>query len=86
MMYRRQTMDVRQQQFKRKFGRRQCPFCLAERDPDYKRADELGGYLTDRGKIIGRGRSGVCARHQRRLAKAVKRARYLALLPFSQQV
>ncbi len=50
---------------------------------DYKDADFLRRFLTDRGKIKARRKTGVCARHQRQLAVAIKRARHLALLPFT---
>jgi small subunit ribosomal protein S18 len=63
-----------------------CAFCKSKTDPDYKKADELQPYVSDRGKIVSRGRSGLCSRHQRRLAQAVKRARYLALLPYTERV
>lgn len=59
-----------------------CPFCQSNQTVDYKRSDELSQFITDRGKIISRGRTGVCARHQRLLAREIKRARHLALLPF----
>ena len=49
---------------------------------DYKNADKLRGFLSDRGKIEPRRRTGTCARHQRFLARAIKRARHLALLPY----
>ncbi len=63
---------------KRKF----CAFC-AERDSiiDYKDAIKLWRYISDRGKIEPRRKTGTCAKHQRVLAIAVKRARHLALLP-----
>ena len=71
----------------RHFGppmRRVCPFC---KDPnkriDYKNGDALRRYITDRGKIRARRKIGTCARHQRQLALAIKRARHLALLPYS---
>lgn len=60
-----------------------CQFCDLNKTPDYKNYEELTNFLTDRGKIISRDRTGLCAKHQRRLAKAVKRARHLALLPFA---
>jgi len=50
---------------------------------DYKDASMLRRYLTDRGKIKPRRQTGTCAKHQRRLAVAIKRARHLALLPFA---
>lgn len=64
----------------------ECFFCTKKTSPDYKKVENLTSYLTDRGKIIGRGRSGLCAKHQRGLAQAVKRARHLALLPFAERV
>ena len=49
---------------------------------DYKDDKLLGRFLTERGKILPRRLSGVSARHQRQIAVAIKRARYLALLPY----
>jgi small subunit ribosomal protein S18 len=63
-------------------GKKKCPFCGSGAAPDYKKADVLQNYLSDRGRIVGRGRTGVCAKHQRMLAREIKRARYLALLPY----
>ncbi len=63
---------------------RSCPFCQANaREVDYKNPEELRRYLTERGKIKARRKNATCAKHQRRLAIAIKRARQLALLPFS---
>jgi small subunit ribosomal protein S18 len=63
--------------------RKVCLFC---RDKvvyiDYKEPVKLRPYITDRGKISPRRKSGTCAKHQRALARAIKRARHLALLPF----
>ena len=60
-----------------------CAFCADKRlEIDYKQPDVLWRYLTDRGKIRPRRQTGACAKHQRRLSAAIKRARYLALLPF----
>jgi len=50
---------------------------------DYKRADILSQFVQERGKILPRRMTGVCARHQRWLGVAIKRARNIALLPFS---
>lgn len=58
-----------------------CFYCESKIEPNYKDIDNLARFVTDRGKIVARMRSGVCAKHQRRLAKSVKRARHLALLP-----
>jgi small subunit ribosomal protein S18 len=63
--------------------RKTCPVCEAgSRVIDYKDERALSRFLTERGKIIPRRLSGMCARHQRQLSTAVKRARHLALLPF----
>lgn len=67
-------------------GRRNkvCNFCIDKmRRVPYRDADMLRRYLTERGKIRPRRQTGTCARHQRSLAVAVKRARHLALLPFT---
>jgi len=64
--------------------RKKCAFCVDKIDTiDYKDVDLLRQYVTNRGKIRPRRKTGVCARHQRRLALAIKRARHLALLPFT---
>jgi small subunit ribosomal protein S18 len=61
-----------------------CAFCLEKtKTIDYKDLGTLRRSLTDRGKIKSRRKTGTCAKHQRRLAIAVKRARYLALLPIT---
>jgi small subunit ribosomal protein S18 len=64
--------------------RRVCTFCADKIDHiDYKEAELLRRFLTDRGKIKARRKTGTCAKHQRRLAIAIKRARHIALLPFT---
>ncbi|RMH81311.1 MAG: 30S ribosomal protein S18 [Acidobacteria bacterium] len=63
-------------------SKKTCPFCDEKKEPNYKNYDELGRFLTERGKIIGRRQTGVCAKHQRMLAREIKRARQLALLPY----
>ena len=63
--------------------RRVCFFCRDKvTNIDYKDPALLRPYISDRGKILPRRKSGTCARHQRRLAMAIKRARFLALLPY----
>ena len=81
---RRGTRD-RRRSGRRQFGRRRrkCVFCEQKvTHIDYKQANVLRGFLTDRGKIRPRRQTGNCAKHQRQLAMAIKRARHLALLPF----
>ena len=69
---------------KRPFIRkRKCKFCLEKRDDiDYKNVERLEKFTTERGKILPSRISGACAKHQRRLARAIKRARAIALLPY----
>ncbi len=72
--------------YQRRFTRRRrvCAFCLEKTKViDYKDLSTLRRFLTERGKIKSRRKTGTCAKHQRRLAVAVKRARHLALLPFT---
>jgi len=60
-----------------------CTFCVDKNSRiDYKDYDTLRRYITDRAKIRPRRQTGTCAKHQRALARAIKRARHLALLPF----
>lgn len=69
---------------KRFFYRRKvCPFCADKKYVlDYKDYSMLRRYTTDRGRIVPRRISGACAKHQRKLTQAIKRARVMALLPF----
>ncbi|HWQ28614.1 MAG TPA: 30S ribosomal protein S18 [Dehalococcoidia bacterium] len=61
-----------------------CLFCADKIEViDYKDVAMLRRYVSDRGKIEPRRKTGTCARHQRRLTVALKRARHLALLPFT---
>ncbi|MDQ3828269.1 MAG: 30S ribosomal protein S18 [Candidatus Tectomicrobia bacterium] len=70
---------------KRRFPRKKiCRFCSDKiTDIDYKDIKRLRNLITERGKIIPRRISGNCARHQRQLGTAIKRARNIALMPFS---
>ncbi len=75
MMKRNQKNNLMQQ--------RHCLFCINQvKAIDYKDAEALRRYTSSYGKIVPRRRSGVCAKHQRMLAQAIKRARHMALLPF----
>jgi small subunit ribosomal protein S18 len=63
--------------------RKVCRFCVdAELLIDYKDVNTLRQFITERGKIIPRRISGNCARHQRRVTRAIKQARILALMPY----
>jgi len=60
-----------------------CPFCDGKFEPNYKEVSSLERYTSDRGKILGKDRTGICRKHQARLSTAIKRARHLALMPFT---
>ena len=60
-----------------------CAFCEDKKAIDYKDVNRLRKYVTEKGKIIPSRQTGTCARHQRELTVAIKRARNIALLPFS---
>ena len=60
-----------------------CVFCVEHANEiDYKDVAKLRRFITEKGKILPRRMSGVCAKHQRILANAIKRARVMALLPY----
>jgi len=61
-----------------------CHYCADKVSGiDYKESEKLRRYITERGKIVPRRVTGTCAKHQRQLTRAIKRARFLALLPFT---
>ena len=64
------------------FRKKVCRFCANKSKIDYKDADSLRRYMTERGKILPRRITGTCAKHQREVAKAIKRARSICLLPY----
>ncbi|MBP0963399.1 MAG: 30S ribosomal protein S18 [Oscillospiraceae bacterium] len=67
----------------RKPRRKVCAFCVDRiQEIDYKDVPRLRKYLSERAKIVPRRVTGTCARHQRQLTVAIKRARHLALLPY----
>ena len=68
---------------RRTFVKRPCRFCSEHVDQvDYKDLERIGRYVTDRGKILPSRLTGTCAKHQRVLTRAIKRARFMALLPY----
>ncbi|MGB9679715.1 MAG: 30S ribosomal protein S18 [Thermoanaerobacteraceae bacterium] len=68
----------------RKAKKRVCNFCADKVEQiDYKDIAKLRKYITERGKILPRRITGNCARHQRQLTTAIKRARQIALLPYT---
>ena len=64
--------------------RKVCAFCVDKVDDiDFKETSRLRRYITERGKIVPRRISGNCAKHQRQVTIAIKRARHVALMPFT---
>lgn len=71
---------------KRRGGRRRkkvCIFCGKDSSIDYKDVNKLKRYVSERGKILPRRITGNCAKHQRALTVAIKRARHIALMPYT---
>lgn len=64
------------------FRKKVCCFCANKAKIDYKDADGLRRFTTERGKILPRRITGTCAKHQRELAREIKRARSICLLPY----
>ena len=60
----------------------ECFFCKEKKTPNFLEYDILSRYTSERGKIHSRVRTGLCSKHQRKFTAEVKRARYLAFLPF----
>ncbi|OGG00034.1 30S ribosomal protein S18 [Candidatus Gottesmanbacteria bacterium RIFCSPHIGHO2_02_FULL_39_14] len=59
-----------------------CPYCKLKSEPDYKDTENLKHYLSERGKILPRSLTGICQKHQLRLSRSIKQARFMAFLPF----
>ena len=78
--------NIREGEDKRKgrsfYRKKVCRFCAQKLKIDYKEPDALRRFITERGKILPRRITGTCAKHQRKLAGEIKRARAVALLPF----
>lgn len=62
--------------------KKECSFCDAKKEPDYKDIEILKKHISERGKVLSREKTGNCSKHQRKVTIAIKRARYLALIPF----
>jgi small subunit ribosomal protein S18 len=78
-----ESKDRRQNRARYVPRRKFCSLCVDKVEViDYKDAAKLRHYISERGKIAPRRKTGTCARHQRALALAIKRARHLALLPY----
>lgn len=67
---------------KRYSAPKKCYFCEEKKEPWFSDVDSLNRFISERGKIIGAERNGLCAKHQRHLGAAIKYARHLSLMPF----
>ena len=80
------TKDRGDSPMRRRGGRRRKKVCIFCADPnaviDYKDTNRLKRYVSERGKILPRRITGTCAKHQRKLTVAIKRARHIALMPY----
>lgn len=65
---------------------RHCYFCTHTTEIDWKNADLLRNFMSQENKILGPRKTGSCAKHQRKIAKAIKRARIMGILPFTSVV
>lgn len=73
-----------ERQYRRKPKKKVCAFCVDKvAEIDYKDIAKLRRYVSERAKILPRRISGTCAKHQRQLTIAIKRARHIALLPYT---
>lgn len=80
----KEKKDKKDKKGAKRFRRKVCKFCVERMgDVDYKDVSRLQRCVTEKGKIISRRISGNCAKHQRLVADAVKRAREIALLPYA---
>ena len=81
----RNNMDVDFNPKFRKARKKVCVLCCDKNfELDYKNADQLKKFINDKGKILPRRATGACAKHQREITLAVKRARHIAILPYTQ--
>lgn len=78
----REAAAPKKKSYKRQAYKKVCQFCQEKAKIDYKDAQRLRKFIAEGGKILPRRMTGTCARHQRELATAIKRARIAALLPF----
>jgi small subunit ribosomal protein S18 len=70
---------------KRRGREKGCFYCKSNTNPDWTDYEKMREFLSPRSRIIAAQFSGICAKHQRKLSRAIKQARHLALLPFTTQ-
>ena len=77
------TDKMAPKKFKKPARKKVCAFCQDKVDEiDYKDSQKLKRFITEKGKILPRRQTGTCAKHQRTLTNAIKRARFMGLLPY----
>lgn len=77
---------MKRERTNRRPRRKVCSFCVDKVEYiDYKDVNKLKKYVTERGKILPRRITGACASHQRQITNAIKRARHIALMPYTTQ-
>jgi len=80
----KETRERSERPVRERRRRKVCQFCVDKATSiDYKDVAKLRKYVSDRGKILPRRMTGTCAMHQRQLTEAIKRARHIALLPYT---
>lgn len=79
---RRERDDKEQKPFKKR-RKKVCVFCADKNTPDYKNLEQMRKFVSERGKIMTKRGSGCCSKHQRAIAKEIKRARHVGLLPYT---
>ena len=83
--YRNNNMDDDFNPKFRKVRKKVCPLCSDKNlSLDYKNPDQLKKFINDKGKILPRRATGACAKHQREITLTIKRARHIAMLPYTQ--
>ena len=82
MAYNNDREDFRSRRRTPRRRRKVCVFCGKDNCISYKDAPKLRRYISERGKILPRRITGTCAKHQRELTSAIKRARHIALMPY----
>ena len=65
--------------------KQECYFCKLKEQPDFKEALKLRRFISDRGNIIAKSRTGTCSSHQRKVTQELKKARFLALVPYTER-
>lgn len=78
-------MGIRPKKEKIKPRSKECAFCKGKITPVWNDTEKLKEYLSARSRILSSSFTGVCVKHQKQLARAIKEARHLALLPFTSQ-